>query len=139
MTQSIREVMAKDPVTVTADATVLDAARCMRDRDIGDVMIVDGDRVTGILTDRDIVVRAIAEGRDPATSRVAEVASMDLVTLSPEDSFDQAVKLMRQHDIRRLPIVENGRPVGIVSIGDLAMERDRDSVLGDISSAPPNN
>jgi CBS domain-containing protein len=139
MTQSIREVMAKDPVTVTADATVLDAARCMRDRDIGDVMIVDGDRVTGILTDRDIVVRAIAEGRDPATSSVSEVASMNLVTLSPEDSFDQAVKLMRQHDIRRLPIVENGRPVGIVSIGDLAMERDRDSVLGDISSAPPNN
>jgi CBS domain-containing protein len=139
MTQSIREVMAKDPVTLPPDSSVLDAARCMRDSDIGDVIIVDGDRVTGILTDRDVIVRAIAEGKDPATTKVSEVGSMNPVTLSPDDSIDEAVNLMRQHNIRRLPVVENGRPVGILTIGDLAMERDRTSALADISAAPPNN
>jgi CBS domain-containing protein len=139
MTQSIREVMAKDPVTLPPDSSVLDAARCMRDSDIGDVIIVDSDRVTGILTDRDVIVRAIAEEKDPATTKVSEVASMNPVTLSPDDSIDEAVNLMRQHNIRRLPVVENGRPVGILTIGDLAMERDRTSALADISAAPPNN
>jgi CBS domain-containing protein len=139
MTQSIREVMAKDPITLPPDSSVLDAARCMRDSDIGDVIIVDSDRATGILTDRDVIVRAIAEEKDPATTKVSEVASMNPVTLSPDDSIDEAVNLMRQHNIRRLPVVENGRPVGILTIGDLAMERDRTSALADISAAPPNN
>jgi CBS domain-containing protein len=139
MTQTIREVMAKDPVTLPADATVMEAARCMRDRDIGDVIIIQGDRVAGILTDRDIVVRAVAEGRDPAVTKVSEVATMDVVTVSPDDSTDKAVKLMRERNIRRLPVVENGRPAGVITIGDLAMELDRNSALADISSAPPNN
>jgi CBS domain-containing protein len=139
MTQSIREVMTKDPVTLPADRSVLDAARCMRDSDIGDVIIVQGDRVAGILTDRDIVVRAVAEGRDPAQTKVAEVATMDPATVAPDDSIDDAIRIMRERNIRRLPVVENGRPVGVVTIGDLAMERDRNSALADISAAPPNN
>ena len=139
MAQTIREVMTKDPVCMPADKSVFDAARMMRDHDIGDVIALESERITGILTDRDIVVRSLAEGRDPKTTTIGEVASGDVTTVSPDDSFDDAVQLMRQRNIRRLPVVENGTPVGIVSLGDLAMERDRQSVLADISSAPPNN
>ncbi len=139
MTATIREVMTKDPVCMPADTSVCDAARMMRDRDIGDVILVDGDRIAGIVTDRDIVVRAVAEGRDFNTSTIGEIASRDLTTVSPDDGFNDAVQLMRQRDIRRLPVVENGKPVGIVTLGDLAMERDSKSALADISSAPPNN
>ena len=139
MTQSIREVMTKDPITLSADRPVIEAARCMRDRDIGNVIVTEGDTVAGILTDRDIAIRVIAEGRDPATTKLSEVATMNPATLSPDDSFDDAVRLMRERNIRRLPVVENGRAAGVVSIGDLAMEGDRHSALADISSAPPNN
>jgi CBS domain-containing protein len=95
-------------------------------------------RAAGILTDRDIVVRAIAEGRDPGSTTVGEVCSSDLTTLTPDQSIDDAVRLMREHDVRRLPVVQDGRPVGIVSLGDLAVELDPDSALADISAAPPN-
>lgn len=139
MAQSIREVMTKDPITLPADRPVLEAARCMRDSDIGDVIVVEGDRVTGMLTDRDIVVRVLAEGRDPAKTKLAEVATKNLATVAPDDSVEDAIRLMREHNIRRLPVVENGRPMGVVTIGDLAMQRDRNSALADISSAPPNN
>lgn len=139
MTPTIREVMTKDPVCMPADTTVLDAARTMRDRNIGDVIMLEGNRVAGIVTDRDIVVRALAEGRNPGTTTIGEVATQDVTTISPDDGFDAAVKLMRERNIRRLPVVENGKPAGIVSLGDLAMERDSKSVLADISAAPPNH
>ena len=139
MAQSIREVMTKDPITLSADQPVIEAARCMRDRDIGNVIVTEGDRTAGILTDRDIAIRVVAEGRDPKTTKMSEVASMNPATISPDDSVDDAVRMMREHNIRRLPVVENGRPVGVVSIGDLAMDRDPRSALADISSAPPNN
>ncbi len=139
MAQSIREVMTKDPITLPADRPVIEAARCMRDRDIGDVIVTEGDRIIGILTDRDIVVRVVAEGRDPATTTLGEVATGSLATVSPDDSVDDAVRLIREHNVRRLPVVENGRPVGVVTIGDLAMDLDRRSALADISAAPPNN
>jgi CBS domain-containing protein len=84
------------------------------------------------------VVRILAEGRDPAATTLADISSHDLTTVSPEDSVEQAVQLMREKAIRRLPVVEDGRPVGIVSLGDLAVERDPDSALGEISAAPPN-
>ena len=139
MTATIREVMTKDPVCMPADTSIFDAARMMRDRDIGDVIMLEGDTIAGIVTDRDIVVRALAEGRDPRKSTIGEIASGDVTTITPDDSFGDAVRLMRERNIRRLPVVENGRPTGIVSLGDLAMERDSRSVLADISSAPPNN
>ena len=139
MAQSIREVMTKDPITLSADQPVIEAARCMRDRDIGNVIVTEGDRTAGILTDRDIAIRVVAEGRDPKTIKMSEVPSMNPATISPDDSVDDAVRMMREHNIRRLPVVENGRPVGVVSLGDLAMDRDPRSALADISSAPPNN
>jgi Predicted signal-transduction protein containing cAMP-binding and CBS domains len=134
----IRDVMTPEPVTVPSTTTLEQAARRMRDAGIGDVIVLDGEQITGILTDRDIVVRAMAEGRDGQTP-VGDVASRDLTTISPDDTLEAAVELMRERSIRRLPVVEAGRAVGIVSLGDLALERDPDSCLGDISAAPPND
>jgi CBS domain-containing protein len=136
--ESIRKVMTPDPITVALTATLEQAACRMRDAGIGNVVVLDGEKIMGILTDRDIVVRAVAEGRDPAQTPVSEIASQELTTLAPDDTIDEAVTLMRERSIRRLPVVERGRPVGIVSLGDLALERDPDSCLGDISAAPPN-
>jgi CBS domain-containing protein len=138
MAPSIREVMTKDPVTIPRTASLVDAARLMREHDMGDVIVLDEQQVCGIVTDRDIVVRAIAEGKDPSSTSLDEVCSRDLVTLSPNDSVADAVRLMSERAIRRLPVVEGGSPVGIVTIGDLAIERDPDSALADISAAEPN-
>lgn len=138
MTQSIREVMTTSPMTCPSDAALVKAAQFMRERDLGDVLVEDAGAVCGIVTDRDIVVRAVAEGRDPNGMTVGEICSRDLITLSSTDSAEDAIRLMREHALRRLPIVDGGRAVGIVSIGDLAQQRDPESTLADISAAPPN-
>jgi CBS domain-containing protein len=137
MAQTVEEIMTTNPRTVNADDTVLQAAQLMRDNDIGDVIVVEDGQVTGIVTDRDIVVRAVAEGRDPE-STVGEIATTGVQAIEPEASVDDALRMMREHDIRRLPVVKNGRPVGIVSLGDLAVEREPDSTLADISAAAPD-
>jgi CBS domain-containing protein len=138
MAGHLREIMTQNPVTVQTTDSVMAAARSMRDGNIGDVVVVERGQIQGILTDRDIVVRALAEGRDPTSTTVGEICSRELTTLSPSDSVNEAVKIMRDKAIRRLPVVDGGRPVGIVSLGDLAVERDPESALGGISSAPPN-
>ena len=139
MAQSIREVMTEKPEAVSCDTTVADAAKLMRDKDFGGVLCCEGDELKGFLTDRDIAVRVVAEGKDPTSTTVEDIATTDLKTLSPDDSVDDAIKLVREHNIRRVPIVEGAKPVGIVSIGDLALERDKDSALADLSAASPNN
>jgi CBS domain-containing protein len=138
MSNSIREVMTPHPWTIAPGAPLMAAARVMRTNDIGDIVVTEGRRLRGILTDRDIVVRALAEGLDPATTTVGEICSWDLTTVTPDDSLGRAVTLMRAKAIRRLPVVEGGDVVGIVSIGDVALDRDRRSCLADISAAPPN-
>ena len=115
-----------------------DVARIMRDEDIGAVLVTDEDRLRGLVSDRDLVVRVFAEGEDPGRTTVARACSEDLVTVGPDDELDVAVRVMREHAVRRVPVVEEGRPVGIVSLGDLAVERDPGSALGDISAAGPN-
>jgi len=139
MAQSIREVMTADPHTVSSDATLQDAAREMKEDDIGAVLVEDNGTVAGILTDRDIVVRAIGEGRDPSSTKVGDVATRDVKTLTPDSTVEDAIRIVREQNVRRIPVVEDGHAAGIVSIGDLAIERDTDSALADISSAPPNN
>jgi CBS domain-containing protein len=140
MPERLSEVMTRDPVTVPATASLEEAARLMRDNDIGDVLVVDNTgSLYGILTDRDIVVEGIAGGTPPSSTSVDEVCSHDPVSLGPDDAVAKAAKLMSEHAIRRLPIVDNGSLVGIVSLGDLAQDRDPNSVLGEISEAPPNN
>jgi len=136
--QTLKDLMTPNPLTVKAGTTIFEAAQQMRDQGIGDVIVTDGGKVCGIVTDRDIVVRAIADGREPTTTKVGDICSRDLVTLAPTADVTEAVTLMRERALRRLPVVENGKPVGIVSIGDLAIERDEDSALADISAAPPN-
>jgi CBS domain-containing protein len=138
MAQNVREVMTTDLVTLPAGATAVEAARAMRTSDIGDVLVLEDGRVAGIVTDRDIVVRGIAQGRDPGQTRLADICSRELTTVSPTTAVADAVALMKDRALRRLPVVEHGRPVGIVSLGDLAVERDRQSALGGISAAPPN-
>lgn len=136
----VRDVMSPCPRTLGPDATLIDAALVMRHEDIGDVLVCEeGDRLVGIVTDRDIVVRALAEGRNPAETRVADVCSRDLVTIEPDDRVGGAVRLMREKAIRRIPVAENGRVVGMLTIGDIAVERDSLTALADISAAPPNS
>jgi len=137
--QTVQELMTPNPRTAKATTTVKDAARTMREADAGAVIVVDDqNRAIGIVTDRDIAIRSIAEGKDPSTTPVSEVATMGVATLSPGDSAREAVRLMREKAVRRVPVVEGGRPVGIVSIGDLAVERDSTSALADISAAASN-
>jgi CBS domain-containing protein len=138
MAKTIRTIMTEEPRTVDAGSTLVDAAKTMKQADIGDVIVTENGKVCGIVTDRDITVRAVAENRDPRSTRVAEICSAELTTLAPDQSIDDAVALMRKSDVRRLPVVEDGRAVGIVSLGDLAVERDPDSALADISAASPN-
>lgn len=137
--REVREMMTAAPETVTPEATIRDAAAVMERRDIGDVLVVEGDELSGILTDRDIAVRAVARGLDASSTPVREVLSASTVAISPTSSVQEAIELMRRHDIRRLPVVESGRPIGILSLGDLAVSREPGSVLADISAGEPNN
>lgn len=137
MAQSIREVMTTNPITLSASSAVTEAAQAMKQKDIGNVLVLrDSKEVGGILTDRDITIRVVAEGLDPAATKLDEICSSEIQTLTPNDSVEAAIKLMKDKAIRRLPVVEGGKPVGIVSLGDLAVLGDGERVLEDISSAP---
>jgi CBS domain-containing protein len=139
MAQLVRELMAEPVVTVTADATLGEAARLMRDADIGDVIVVDKAKPMGVLTDRDIVVRGVADDRAPASVTVGEICTTDLVSIGPNDEISQAVALMRRAAVRRLPVTEGDQLVGVLSLGEVAIERDETSALADISAAEPNS
>jgi CBS domain-containing protein len=130
--------MTPDPVTLPAETTLADAARYMRDNEIGDVLVTEKGKVCGVATDRDIVVRAVADGLDPDSATLGNIATRNVISLTPSDSTDDAVRVMREHAIRRVPVIEKGTPVGIISLGDLALDRDPDSALADISAAPGN-
>lgn len=137
--ETIRSIMTTDTKTVSTADTVADAARTMQASAIGGVMVSDASgKLCGFLTDRDVVVRVVAEHRDPEETQVGDVCTRDVLSLSPDDPVDRAIEAMAEHKIRRIPVVENGKPVGLVSLGDLAQVRDPGSVLGTISAAPPN-
>lgn len=138
--QTVRDVMTTNVVYLPSETTLAEAARTMREQDIGDVVVADGAGLTGLVTDRDIVVRAVAERCDPAATTIGEIVSRDLVTVRPDDSIHTAALLMRDQAVRRVLVCDdNDGLVGIVSIGDLAEEIDPESVLGGISKASPNN
>jgi CBS domain-containing protein len=121
MGKGIREVMTSNPCTIDADKSVSYAAKMMRDEDVGLAPVVEGDRLVGTLTDRDIAIRVVAEGRDPESTTVKDVASTDVVTIDPEQELDEALRLMADHQVRRLPVVEeDGRVVGVVAQADVA-------------------
>ncbi len=138
--QMVKDVMSPQVVYLPAETTLDEAAREMREKDIGDVVITEGASLAGVVTDRDIVVRAVADGRDPISTTLGDVASRDLVMIQEEASSHDAAQLMREQAIRRLLVCDNDRRlVGVLSLGDLAVRMDPDSALGQISSAPPND
>ncbi|NUR38938.1 MAG: CBS domain-containing protein [Streptomyces sp.] len=136
MAELVREVMTPGVVAVRPDASLVEAAQLMRAQDIGDVVVADGQEVVGMLTDRDITVRAVAEGADPLTTSAGSVCSAHPVLVAPDDPVAAAAALMRAHAVRRLPVVEDGMPVGMVSLGEA---EDPDSVLAGISRADPDS
>lgn len=138
MQTRIADVMTPAPVTLQLTAPIRSAASLMRDANIGAVLVVDGAQLLGIVTDRDLVVRGLAEGADPDVVSVAEVTTASPLTLAPDDDPAEAVALMREHGVRRVPVVDKGVPVGVVSIGDLALDRDSTSALAAISAQPPS-
>jgi CBS domain-containing protein len=139
MADTIRDLMAESPAKVEPGDSVEDAARKMKENDVGALLVVEDDELKGIVTDRDIVIKAVAEGDKPGKAKVEDVCTADTTSIEPDTSIDDAIAKMRDADVRRLPVVEDGKPVGIVSLGDLAIERDEDSALADISAAAPNN
>jgi CBS domain-containing protein len=138
MAQKVSELMTSAPVALRSSQPVADAAKAMREHGTGDVLVIDDGQLKGLVTDRDIVVRAVAADRDPANTPVSEICSPDLVTVTPDDDADTAVQRMREHAVRRVPVVDGDRPVGVLSIGDMAIERDERSALAEISAERPN-
>jgi CBS domain-containing protein len=128
MGKSVRDAMTSNPCAIDADKPVAYAAKMMKDEDVGLAPVVQGDRLVGTVTDRDIVTRVIAEGRDPGSTSVREIASTDLVTVVPQQGLDEALSLMAEHQVRRLPVVEkDGRLVGVVAQADVAEHADSSS------------
>ncbi|ATL31881.1 CBS domain-containing protein [Streptomyces formicae] len=139
MADFVRDVMTTGVVAVRPDASLVEAAQLMRAQDIGNVLVATEGQILGVLTDRDIALRAVADGADPLTVSAQAVCTPNPVVVAPDDAVPAAVALMRDHAVRRLPVVENGRPVGMVSLGDLALTQDPTSALADISGADPDH
>ncbi|MBF9132424.1 CBS domain-containing protein [Plantactinospora sp. S1510] len=136
---TVGEFMTTRLVTMDGGDTLTAAARVMRDSAIGDVIVTNGDSVVGIVTDRDITVRGVAEEMNASTATLNQILTQDVVTVTQYDDAVAAADLMRTYGVRRLPVVEDGRLIGLVSLGDLAVEREPQSVLADISADEPNN
>jgi CBS domain-containing protein len=123
MGKNVRDAMTSNPRSIEPSTTVTEAARLMKAEDVGSLPIVGGDQLVGMVTDRDVVIRIVAEGKDPQSTTVGEVASRDLVTVDPQQDLDEALRLMAQHQVRRLPVAEeDGRLVGILAQADVARE-----------------
>jgi len=139
MTRKMRDIMSPAPVCMAPGESVSAAAQAMRQHGIGTVLVLADGRLSGLVTDRDITVRVLAEGRDPRTTSIGDICSAELVVLGPDDDVEEAARLVRERAVRRIPVLADGRPVGVVSIGDLALEQDPASALSGVSSAPPNS
>ena len=132
MAESIRDLMTKKPRSLASGSSVIDAARLMRDEDAGLIPVVEGEKLVGTVTDRDIAIRVVAEGKSPESITVGEIASRELVTIDPQQELDEALRLMARHQIRRLPVVEeDGKLVGIVAQADIARNAS-DAKTGDL-------
>jgi CBS domain-containing protein len=125
MAKTVSEAMSSNPCSIDATKSVTYAAKMMRDEDVGVAPIVEGQKLVGVLTDRDVAIRVVAEGRDPQSTTVTEVASKEVVTVDPQQDLDEALRLMAKHQVRRLPVVEeDGRLVGVLAQADVAREGD---------------
>ncbi len=131
MATSVRDVMTSEVETTTSSQPLHEAARLMKDGDFGSIPVVDDNRLVAVLTDRDIVIRAVAERLDAAATRVGEIASADPATVSPDQNLDDALEIMSHYRVRRLPVVEEGRLVGMLSQADIALEA-KEKVTGEV-------
>jgi CBS domain-containing protein len=134
MAKDVRDAMTENPRSISASASVVDAARLMREQDIGSLPITDDEKLVGIITDRDITTRVVAEAADPKMTPVGDVYSRDLISVEPGNDLEEALKLMARHQVRRLPVVENGRLVGIVAQADIAL-RENEKRTGELVEA----
>ena len=123
----VREIMTADVVKATPDTTLEEVATMMKETDTGAIPVVDDNALIGIITDRDIVVRCVAEGKDPAECTAEDIVSENLETVEPDDDVDEAAQIMAHRQIRRLPVVEDGRLVGMLSLGDIAVKESEDT------------
>jgi len=137
--RKVRDIMSAAPVCMPPGESVSAAARAMKRHGIGTVLVLTDGRLTGLVTDRDITVRVLAENRDPRTIPIGDICGSELVVLEPDDDLAQAARLIRDRAVRRIPVLRNGTPVGVVSSGDLALEKDARAVLSGVSCAPPNS
>src|SRR3712207_258528 len=112
MSVSIREIMTKDPITIEESSTVVEAAKAMQKADIGPTLITSGSKLRGILTDRDIVVRVVAEGQDPNSVKAIDIATTNVQTISPDAEAGDAVRVLKENNIRRVVVAENDQPIG---------------------------
>ena len=128
MGKIIRDVMTPSPQTVRADSPATEAAKLMKESHAGMIPVVEDGRLLGAVTDRDIVLRVVAEGKDPAATTAGAIATTDLITITPDQDLDEAMELMGRHQIRRLPVVEEGRLIGVVAQADVAREGDEREV-----------
>lgn len=137
--RKVRDIMSAAPVCMAAGESVSAAARAMKQHGTGTILVLADGRLSGLVTDRDITVRVLAEDRDPRTTRVGDICSGELVVLDPDDDLARAARLVRDRAVRRIPVLRDGTPVGVVSVGDLALEKDAMPVLSGVSSAPPDS
>jgi CBS domain-containing protein len=138
MTGKIRDIMSAAPVCMAATESVSAAAKAMKERGVGTVLVVSGGRLEGMVTERDITIRVLAENRDPATTRLGDIYTSELAVLRPEDDVQHAARLVRERAVRRLPVIADGVPVGVVSIGDLALDGDERSAPSEIPATAPD-
>jgi CBS domain-containing protein len=134
MAKRVRDAMTEDPRSIGASEPVVDAARLMREQHVGSLPVTDNEKLVGMITDRDITTRVVAEAADPKTISVGDVYSRDLISVEPDQDLDEALRLMARHQVRRLPVIENGSLVGIVAQADIAL-RENETKTGELVEA----
>jgi CBS domain-containing protein len=139
MARKMRDIMSPAPICMSPGESVSAAAKAMKQHGIGTVLMLTGGKLSGLVTDRDIAIRVLAENRDPLTTPIGDICSSELVVLGPDDDVEQATRLVRERAVRRIPVLADGIPVGVVSIGDLTLDQDATSALSGVSSTPPNS
>jgi CBS domain-containing protein len=137
--RKLRDIMSPAPACMVPADTVSAAAKVMKERGISTVLVLSDGQLSGLLTGRDITVRVLAENRDPRTTRIGEICSTDVAGLGPDDHVDQAARLVRERAVRRIPVLQDGVPVGMVSIGDLALEKAESSALFGAQASCPDS
>ena len=139
MTRKMRDIMSPAPAGMASGESVAAAARAMKEHGTGTVLVLSDGRLSGLVTERDIMVRVLAENRDPLTTLVGDICSSELAVLGPDDDVEQAARLVRERAVRRIPVLADGAAVGVVYIGDLALDAGEPSTITALAAARPGS